>query len=606
MTSKGLFRTGMIPCVASVCLAFGASKVIAEPIEYTVRLEQPQTQMVDIEMRIRDVHVQILDIAMPTWRPGRYEILDHAGSVREVEARSPAGDLLPIRKHDKSRWFITTEGSSEVVVTYRVWANELRDRTRHVDDTHAFLDGSSIFMYVPSRRHEPLAVTIEAPADWTISTGLESRTPNVVVAPDFDVLVDSPIEVGIHDLIRFDVRGVPHEIMIWGQAEYDEAKLVGDFTKIIEAQADIFGRMPYERYVFQIHSMPGLGGGTEHLNSTIMHTRPATFTSDSAHDRFLGLVSHEYFHTWNVKQFRPAGIHPYDYQRENYSTLFWVAEGTTSYYDDLTLARTELMSPRKYLDAIESSVRSFRDRPGRHVQSLEASSFDAWIKFNHSTADSANSTVSFYRKGALVNLMIDMRIREATGNERSLDDVMRAMFERFPLDGPGYTTDDFRTVIEEVAGIDFASFFEANVAGTEPLDLEGALAIAGLDLTLGDGGEDVEEIAYLGLDLQGSSPTTVRSVASDGPAYFAGLNPGDEVIALDGTRLTSSNYDDLVGEIEPGAKVTVTYMRYDRLHEVTFTSAVRVDARWTIDHVDEPTEMQKAVYESWLGRDWPE
>lgn len=634
------------------------------PVEYTISLPAPQTQMVEMSITVPQVDAESLDFILPVWRPGRYTILDPASSVREVRASDAStGEALPIEKVRKSAWRVTTKGADSVRVDYRIYANSLSDRTRHVDDTHAFLSGSSVFLFVPERRDHPAIVRIDAPPDWRIASGLEAHPtdPRTLVAPDYDVLVDSPIEVGLHERIDFDVDGTPHEVILWGDVEgHDPQQIIDDFSAIIRAQRGIFGDLPYRRYVFLTHVGMGAGGGTEHLNSTVMQTSRAALESDSGWTRFLGLVSHEFFHTWNVKQLRPAGIHPYDYEQENYTRLLWVAEGTTSYYDDLTLVRTGLVKPKKYLDDLGSAIDSLRRRPGRLVQSVEESSFDAWIKFSRSTPDDVNSTVSFYTSGAQASLALDLAIRTHTDNAASLDDVMRTMYERFPLSGPGYTPADLLAVINEISGADFTEFFERHIRGTEDFPLDSLFEVCGLELVfepatqdedetdtddstsgaddetsrareeaeLGGQMEDADESeaadedredandvedspeapaevptrAYLGLNLAG---TRISSLLIDGPAYDSGLMVGDEIIAADGRRISSqTDLDDRIDELKPGETIRLTFFRREELREIAICLAAVPDGSWKLRKMQNPTDEQKAAYESWLGQEW--
>lgn len=622
------------------------------PVEYTISLPAPQTQMVEMSITVPQVQAESLDFILPVWRPGRYTILDPASSVREVRASDAStGEALPIEKVRKSAWRVTTNGAESVRVDYRIYANSLGDRTRHVDDTHAFLSGSSVFLFVPQRRDHPAVIRIDAPPDWRIASGLEAHPtdPRTLVAPDYDVLVDSPIEIGLHERIDFDVDGVPHEVILWGDVEgHDAQQIIDDFSAIIRAQRDIFGDLPYRRYVFLTHVGMGAGGGTEHLNSTIMQTSRAALESDSGWTRFLGLVSHEFFHTWNVKQLRPAGIHPYNYEQENYTRLLWVAEGTTSYYDDLTLVRTGRVKPKKYLEDLGSAIDALRRRPGRLVQSVEESSFDAWIKFSRSTPDDVNSTISFYTSGAQASLALDLAIRTHTGNAASLDDVMRTMYERYPLSGPGYTPADLLAVINEVSGADFTDFFDRHIRGTEDFPLESLMSVCGLELVFepakhddetsrtreeaesgeqtddaveedaaddDDDRDDANEVedspeaaaeipmrCYLGLNLSG---TRISSLLIDGPAYDCGLMVGDEIIAADGRRITSqSDLDERIDELEPGETIRLTFFRRDDLREIAICLAGVPDGSWKLRKVKNPTEAQKAAYKSWLGQEW--
>jgi predicted metalloprotease with PDZ domain len=581
------------------------------PIEYTVSLNAPQTQMVDIRMVIRNVAGPMLDVAMPVWRPGRYEVLNPAGAVRNVQAVTSAGHSLPIEKTDKTTWHITTAGAKEVTVTYRVYANSLGDRTRHVDDTHAFLSGATVFFHVPDRLKDPILINVEAPAAWKIATGLECVPghPRKLLAPNYDILVDSPLEIGLHDLLEFDVSGKPHQIAIWGGAKYDPDKLKADFAKIVKSQAGIFGDMPYRRYVFLIHVGPDASGGTEHLNSTIIQKPRRSLENPEDYKAFLAMVSHEFFHTWNVKQFRPAGIHPYDYMRENCTDLLWVAEGTTCYYADLTNVRVGISKPDDYLRTLSDAIHFMRNRPGARVQSATESSFDAWIKFSRSTPDDANFTVSFYDVGALASLLIDMELRSRTRNTVSLDDVMREMYRRFPLSGNGYTTADLITLLETISESHWDDFFSRYINGTEQYPFESVMDIVGLDLSLQpqEKGDAIIQGPYAGLSLADRNGLpVVRSVLSDGPAYEAGVLLGDEIVAVNGRRVASSHFDEWIGLLQPGDTVTLHIIRRDELRNVSFRLASKPNGRWKVSRIKDPTSSQKAAYQSWLHQEWPQ
>jgi len=336
------------------------------------------------------------------------------------------------------------------------------------------------------RLKDPVLVNVEAPASWKIATGLESvpGNPRRLFAPNYDVLVDSPLEIGLHDLLEFEVNGKPHQIAIWGGAKYDPDRLKADFSNIVKSQARLFGDMPYNRYVFLIHAVPDASGGTEHLNSTIIQKPRSSLENPGAYQSFLGIVSHEFFHTWNVKQFRPAGIHPYDYMRENYTDLLWIVEGTTSYYGDLTNVRAGIRKPDDYLRTLSDAIHTMRNRPGARMQSLAESSFDAWIKFSRSTPDDANFTISFYDGGALASLLMDMELRRRTRNKVSLDDVMREMYRRFPLSGNGYTTADIIALLETISESQWHDFFARYINGTDPYPFESALQVVGLELSM--------------------------------------------------------------------------------------------------------------------------
>jgi predicted metalloprotease with PDZ domain len=585
------------------------TRAVVCPIEYNVSLREPQTQTLSIRMVVRELSSPTFDVALPVWRPGKYSVLNPAGAVSNVRAQTTSGKTLPISKVDKTTWRVQTGGASEVEVSYTVYANSLNDRTRHVDDTHAFLSGSAVFFYAPNRRGDAVTVHLDLPPGWKIASGLAHAEgdPSTLLASSYDVLMDSPIEAGQHDVLRFVTKGIPHEIVIWGNPAYDGDRLAHDFEKIVDAEAEIFGELPYDRYVFMIHAAPGLGGGTEHLNSTIMQLPLRSFEDEDNYQRVLSLASHELFHAWNVKRLRPAALRTIDFSKENYTDLLWFCEGTTSYYDDLIVVRAGLNSPDAYLRTLSEAIHQLRNRPGARVQSLAESSFDAWIKFNHPTPDDVNTTVSYYEAGAMASFLFDLQLRSKTGNRVSLDTLMREMYTRFPASGPGFTTRDLIEVASAIASVSFEPFFQQYISGVERYPFEELLDVVGLELSLGGKAEhEAPAKAYIGLSLQGvDGVSTVRAVFSDGPAYVAGIYPGDDIVALDGRRFSAA---DLTNHIEtrmnPGDSAQLQVMRRNRLRLVNIVLGSKPAGRWQLRRVSKPTPAQKRAYASWLNQEW--
>jgi predicted metalloprotease with PDZ domain len=596
--------------LASMTSASGALAPGAR-VEYTIELDKPQTQTVTITMIVRGWKGDTLDVHLPVWRPGRYEVLDPAGTIREFSVLSGSSQKLAFEKVNKSSWRIQTANASVIRVRYTIYANAISNRTRHVDDTHAYLSGSTVFLYVHELRDQPVEITVKAPANWKVATGLEPApsVPNVFTAADYDTLVDSPFEIGLHETYTYTVDGVPHEIVIWGTQPDDPDKLTSDFAKITKVQKDLFGSFPYSRYVFLTHIAPDLGGGTEHLNSTIIQARPQIYDESDRYDRFMGLVSHELFHTWNVKQFRPHGIKPYDYQLENYTTLLWLAEGTTTYYDSLMVARAGVISADTYLKGLADTFKGELTRPGRARQSLEDSSFDAWIKFNKTTPDSINSTVSFYSRGELINFVLDARIRNLTNGTKSLDDLMRALYEKFPASAGPYATQDVLSILQSITGTDFTDFHARHIAGTEDPDVDAALADFGLLLirapkpTEDDPGTG--ETSYLGIEFKDAdTKLSITSVREDGPAYLAGLNVDDTIAAINGQAMNS---EDLEAMLEAGSTDPIAFeiKRRGRTLTINVTPELRSTSDWSIERMQDPSPAQRQAYEAWLHSDWP-
>jgi predicted metalloprotease with PDZ domain len=575
---------------------------LIRPIEYTVSLEAPQTQTIQISMLVRSVASRTLDVALPVWRQGKYAVINPAATIRAVSASTTSNRPLAIRKIDKTTWRIETEGSPEVLIRYTVYANSLNDRTRHVDDTHAFLSGAAVFLYVPNRRSDPLLVRLEAPADWEVASGMEHEPDNVrtLLAPDYDVLIDSPIEAGLHERATFDVDGKTHEIILWGGAPFDSDRLERDFAQIIRKEAAIFGALPYERYVFILHIAPGLSGGTEHLNSTVMQMPPQALEDESQYKRLLSLAAHEMFHTWNVKRLRPTSLRNIDLAHENYTDLLWFCEGTTSYYDELIVVRAGLESPETYLASLAEAIYQRRARPGALVQSLAESSFDAWIKFNNPTPDDVNSTVSYYEGGALVSLLLDLEIRRRSNKGDSLDTLMRAMYDAFPSSGPGFTTQDMMEVLYRITGAHFEEFFQRYIQAAEAYPFEELFPVVGLEMIP----KNATPRAYSGLSIQDNNGAClVRSVLSDGPAYLAGVNGGDEIVALNGRRFKAADINPhLEQTMAPGDTIWLQLLRRNRLRRVEFRLATKPNPRWDLRKVEAATQQQRDAYEAWLGR----
>jgi predicted metalloprotease with PDZ domain len=574
---------------------------LIRPIEYNVSLDAPQTQTFQVSMLVRSVASRMLEVALPVWRQGRYSVLNPAGSIRSVTASTPSKRSLAIRKTDKTTWRIEAEGAPEILIQYTVFANSLNDRTRHVDDTHAFLSGATVFLYVPNRRNDSLLVRLDTPADWQVACGLPHADgdPFTLLAPNYDVLIDSPIEVGLHELITFDVNEKRHDIALWGLADFNGDRLEKDFAKVIEAEAKVFGSLPYDRYVFITHVAAGLGGGTEHLNSTVIQMTPRALEDEDQYRRVLSLAAHEMFHTWNVKRLRPQALRDVDLTKENYTELLWFCEGTTSYYDTLMVVRAGLDTPAGYLKVVAEAIYQSRARPGTRVQSPAESSFDAWIKFNSPSPDDVNATVSYYDSGALVSLLLDLEIRRRTQNRNSLDSLMRAMYEAFPVSGPGYTTVDLIQTLNRLADSNFNDFFRRYIDGTSRYPFEEFFDVVGLEMVP----LYTSARAYTGLSLQEESGNcVVRSVLSDGPAYIAGVNCGDEIVTLNGRKFRAP---DINGHIErtmsPGDTVWFQVMRRGRLRRVEFKLSEKPNPRWEIRKLSAATTEQKAAFESWLN-----
>ncbi|HEX8494015.1 MAG TPA: PDZ domain-containing protein [Pyrinomonadaceae bacterium] len=590
--------------------AQGSSRTASPDITYTVSMPQPHTHLLEVEVRIkRGAGAQSPrqeTLIMPVWTPGSYLIREFARHVQDFAATDGAsGRTLPWTKVNKNSWRVTTNGAKDWRATYRVYANELTVRTNELNDRHAFWNNAALLMYPDGFLRAGSKLVINPPAGWKIATGLPpvAGQNNTFSAENFDVLYDSPVEVGNFKTLSFEVKGVPHRIVIEGEGNYDPERLRRDVQKVVETQVEMMGgEIPYRDYTFIVNLIGSGGGGLEHLNSTALIATRYGFRPDSNYLDFLSLVSHEFFHLWNVKRIRPDALGPFDYNNENYTKLLWVAEGITAYYEALLLRRAGLISDRQYLDILAGTIKDVQSKPGRLVMSAEEASFDAWIKYYRQDENAANSQISYYDKGALLGLLLDLQIRKMSGGARSLDDVMRYLYTEFFKKNRNYSPADFQRASEIAAGGSLEDFFARYVRGREELPYDAILANVGLRLEPPSGAER----PYLGADLnQDNDRLIVRRLYSGAPAYEQGLNANDQIVALDGYRVNRDQFGQRIAEKRPGDTARLTVFRIDELRTFEIKLGGIKDASYRPIAVERPTEEQARLYQGWLGARLP-
>lgn len=585
----------------------------APEIAYTVSMARPQTHLFGVEahVRYRASAPAALELLMPVWTPGSYLVREFERHVQDFEARDGAGRVLAWTKTNKSTWRIETAGAREVRVRYSVYANELSVRTSDLNDRHAFWNNTNLLMYPDGLLGAPATIKVEPFGDWKIATGLPAvpGAPNTFRAEDFDVLYDSPFLVSNFKVLAFEVNGVPHRIVIDGEGNYEPERLRRDAQRIVETQVEMMGEMPHRDYTFFLLLGPARGGGLEHLNSTaIIQRRFGFYLPSELLDFYSDLISHEYFHLWNVKRIRPDVLGPFDYTRENYTRLLWVAEGVTSYYEDRFLNRAGLMNDRQYLQLMAREMQKLQQTPGRLAQSLEEASFDAWVKQYRPDENSVNTSISYYDKGAIVGLLLDLEIRRRSGGAHSLDDVMRALYRDFFKKGRNYTPEDFQRTAEAAAGASLEEFFRRYVRGREELDYDAALAWAGLHLdTASDAaGRTAPTVADLGATLEErDGRLNVRNVPAGTAAYEQGLSAADQIVAVDGYRATLAFLNERIADKRPGEQLTLNVFRGDELRTLSIKLGSRTTAAYRIIPRPDATEQQRRNYQSWLGAAFP-
>lgn len=575
------------------------TKAVAPDISYTVSMPKPWTHLLEVEMRLDWAQMPAqAELKMPVWTPGSYLVREYARHVQDFAVKDASGADLAWRKINKNTWQVDTKSAKTIVAKYRVYANELTVRTNELNDEHAFFNNAALLLFPKDQLKAASIVKVVPYGNWKVATGLPKVEGqiNTFRAENFDVLYDSPFEVSDYKEINFTVQGKPHRFVVTGDGNYDLPKMATDTAKIIEEAYKIFGELPYNDYTF-IVNLRG-GGGLEHLNSTALQWNRYGFAPKARYTGFLNLVAHEYFHAWNVKRIRPDALGPFDYENENYTRLLWVAEGGTAYYEGVLLRRAGLITDKEYLSTKASAIQQLQERPGRFETSLEDASFDAWIKYYRPDENAVNNQISYYDKGEIVNMLLDVRIRKDSAGTKSLDDVMRYLYNEFYKKGKNYTPADYQKISEMMAGGSLEDFFSKYVRGTEDIDYNAIVSGIGLELR-GDAAN--ANRAYIGADFaEDAGRLTVRSLPSDAPAYEQGLNTGDQIVAIDGNRASQAFVTSYIAEKKPGDKVRMTIFRFDRLRDIEFTLGGNMRRNYTFVPVESATDAQKSLYQNYL------
>jgi predicted metalloprotease with PDZ domain len=584
---------------------------VDKQVEYRVDLEDRNAHLVRVEAKFPVGGGDVVDLKLPVWTPGSYLVREFERHVQDVACAADDGTPLAVRKVDKATWRVEAQGKKRVVARYRVYANDLTVRSAHLDDTHAFLNGACIFLYADAAAGA--RVSVAAPPGWKVTVGLPEADEHVFVARSYDELVDSPFEIGTHDVHEFTAQGKPHRLAVWGRApvtaDFWRSTLTADIVKIVDTAAALFGDgVPYDDYTFLLMLAPNQYGGLEHMKSCALLHSPFTFHPRKKYEELLELVSHEFFHLWNVKRIHPEALGPFDYQREAYTRSLWVMEGVTSYYDRYLLVRAGLQKPEKYLEKLAEELGKIASIPGRKRQSLEESSFDAWIKLYRPDENTVNSTISYYLKGGVVALLLDLEIRARTGGKRSLDDLMRLLWARFGKVGKGFADDSVQGLAEEAAGVELGAFFDRHVRGRDELDAERLLRTVGLALSAdGEDDDDGDEARapWLGVTTrEDGDALMVASAVDGGPAVQAGLYANDQLLALDGFRVDASSLKDRLAAKKAGDRVRFAIFRRDELRDVEVTLGEKPVEKFKIVPAADAGDAEKAAYEAWLGAPW--
>ncbi len=557
-------------------------------IEYTVTMKTPSSHLYDVEMSIKGIREASVSVSMPAWSPGIYRIQNYARNVQDFHAANTRNQPLKWEQTDKQTWRIDKQAAEDVQVRYQVYSALLSDQM-------ADLEPPATFMYVTGQKHVPSSVKYNTPGGWKVYTGLEKKGDRYY-ASDYDIFIDAPAFIGEFKVLEFDAGGAHHHLVFSKpNISMSAPQVTADIQDIVEAAMAIFGKLPYKDYTFLFKVQPQAANSVEHLNSARITVGENDFVTLTSYHEFLATVAHEFFHLWNVKRIRPAVLGPFDYTREVYTRLLWVSEGITNYYGDLLLERAGVDMPTEYLNRMGVVIDSLEHAPGRRMMSAEESSWNAWLRSDNSDSN----TVSYYTKGEIIGLLLDIEIRARTRNQKSLDNVMRYLLENYANKGVGLPEDGFLKAVEAVAGSDFREFYEAAAQSHQELDYNRYLKQAGLSVEV----QLQPGTIYLGVEFEsgdGNLPR-IKRVAPNSPAERAKLDAGDLLVGMNDERLTFENFRSRLHSHTIGETVKLTVMRADRLLNLNIVPVEFQEERWQLNESARATPEQLQLRNAWLG-----
>jgi predicted metalloprotease with PDZ domain len=575
-----------------------------QSINYRLKMEKPQNHYFQVEMELTDFKENDVTVKMPVWAPGSYLVREFSKNVDLVKAKDEKGQALAVNKKTKNAWVISKGAAKKVIVSYEVYAFELSVRTSFLDLTHGFVSGSGVFMYVDGRQELAGQLTVVPYKDFAkVSTALPKSAESVAadgvqsfVFKNYDQLVDCPIEIGNQEVFTFKAAGVLHTVAIYGAGNYNVDKLKADMAKIVETATGVVGENPNKEYTFIIHNVVDGQGGLEHCNSCTLSVNRWTY-SDAEYLGFLSLVAHEYFHLWNVKRIRPIELGPFNYDEENYTSLLWVMEGFTTYYDELLLVRAGYTDDTDYLQKLQSTVNYVEGSVGARVQPLAHASFDAWIKAYRPNENSSNTTMTYYSRGQMLAALIDVMIISKYDGKKCLDHFLQQLYNKYYKKlNRGFSEQEFKTELEEMLGENLDVFFAKYVNGTD---------IAPLSETFAKVGVQVTEIglprASFGAGLrQDGGKTIVRSIRAGSAAELAGLSVNDELIGCNGYRVDQTDFEQFVNGVENGAQFKILVSRDDILYELSVKMTMYDRPQYQFKVVEDDAKAKLRKY--WLRK----
>ncbi len=574
-------------------------------LEYSVSMPNPGTHYFEVKIQLKNFDKDHVDFSMPVWTPGSYLIREYAKNIEGFKAMDGVNKKdIKSYKINKNTWRVEHNKEALVVIRYLVYAFEGSVRMSYLDENHGFIMANTLLMYVEDLRSSSSVLRLNFPDKWkNVSTSLSriEGNSNSFYIPDYDILVDSPIEIGNHDILKFTAAGVPHEVAMYGAASYNKERIKRDLTSIVESATSIFEENPNEKYTFIVHHSDNGGGGLEHLSSTVLGVSRWAYGTEMSYQHFLSLAAHEYFHLWLVKRLKPVEFETLDYNKEVYTDLLWLMEGVTSYFEEKIMHRGGFYSDGKFISNLLSAMAGIRNIPGSQVQSVADASFDAWIKFYRWTENSDNSQISYYDKGMVLGALLDLEIIQGSQGEKSLDNVINQLYYQFyKKKGKGITSKDLQKAAEKASGKDLDNFFNDYIYGTKDLANEKYLHFAGIGLIETN---SVINSKSIGINFEhGNASLIISGIIHGGSAFENGLNVGDELISIEEYRITPDNFSSIINQYKAGDRITILLSRKGIVLEKELDVRKNESVSYTYEILSNQTKQQEKVYKTWLGK----
>jgi predicted metalloprotease with PDZ domain len=586
----------------------------ADPLHYELRFERPSTHLMDVTIRAVDLKEPSVEFAMPDWAPGSYYLENYSANVQAFRAAGSDGKELAWRKTDSQTWRVELRGANAVTVSYQVFGDALRNNQAQYNERHAFIGGPSVWMYLVGGKERPVDLTIAVPAGWRVATGMEHTSDHTFRADDYNWFADAPLEISDFVEKDFQVLGTTYHVIVHDvEDRKDFAKFTQDTQKFVETIVPMFASVtgaaqaaPFKDYWFLFHVWPNTGGGLEHLNSTQINfstgwdSQEAVPGYGTQYNLKLFVTAHEFFHAWNVKRLRPLPLGPFDYSQMVHTPSLWISEGVTSYYGALALERAGLITPQQYLDGISNLITNFEQNPGRRERSIEDTSWDTWYNGAVTQANNLkNTNYSYYDGGQIMGHILDFAIRQDTKNQKSLDDWMRLLYSRYALPKPGFLPDDAVKAASEVAGVDVSEIFGKYISGKEPIPYEQYFTYAGIAV---EKKLDPEK-PWIGVSHSKSDDgyAKITDVVTGSPAEAAGLDRDDIVIGIDGRTVDEVSFNETILDHKPGDTLHMMVIRLGEVKELAVTLMASPYPTYKLKPMENPTDQQKAMYNSWMG-----